>query len=40
MLPKYGKAAVFIASAKGKIDQGAFAGKLFVQGVRDAVANV
>ena len=32
MLPKYGKAAVFIDSAKGKIDQGALSGKLFVEG--------
>ena len=38
MLPKYGRAAVFIASAKGKIDQGALVGKLFAQGIKDAIA--
>ncbi|MCL2856103.1 MAG: dihydroxyacetone kinase subunit L [Oscillospiraceae bacterium] len=38
MLPKYGKAAVFVASAQGKIDQGALAGALFIEGIRDAVA--
>ncbi|MCL2367775.1 MAG: dihydroxyacetone kinase subunit L [Oscillospiraceae bacterium] len=38
MLPQYGKAAVFIATAKGKIDQGALVGKLFAEGVFSAVA--
>ena len=37
MLPVYGKAAVFIAKAKGKIDQGALVGKLFAQGISEAV---
>ena len=33
MLPKYGKAAVFRDAAKGKVDQGAFSGKLFIEGI-------
>ncbi|MCL2853255.1 MAG: DAK2 domain-containing protein [Defluviitaleaceae bacterium] len=39
MLPRYGKAAPFIASAKGKIDQGAFVGKLFAQGIASALTD-
>ena len=38
MLPKYGKAAVFVNSALGKIDQGAFAAKLFVEGINSALS--
>ena len=37
MLPKYGKAAVFIGKAKGRIDQGALVGKLFAQGISEAL---
>ena len=33
MEPKFGKAAVFSAKAKGVIDQGAYAGYLFVSGI-------
>ena len=33
MLPKFGKAAVFSAKAKGIADQGAVAGYLMVKGV-------
>lgn len=33
MLPKYGKAAVFTAKAKGIEDQGAVAGELLIQGL-------
>jgi len=40
MLPKYGKAAVFIASAKGKTDQGAHVGKLLAQGIASAVSGM
>lgn len=38
MLPKFGKAAVFVDSAIGKIDQGAFAGTLFIEGIHKAVS--
>jgi len=38
MLPKYGKAAVFVAKAIGKIDQGALVGELFAQGINEALA--
>lgn len=37
MLPKYGKAAVFAAKAKGVEDQGAVAGMLLIQGLRDGI---
>ncbi len=37
MLPKFGKAAVFSAKAVGRIDQGAVAGALFVQAIRNYV---
>lgn len=37
MLPKYGKAAVLIENTKGKIDQGALVGKLFVQAILNAL---
>ncbi len=33
MLPKYGKAAVFRAKAKGVADQGAVAGALMIEGM-------
>lgn len=38
MLPKFGKAAVFQNKALGVIDQGAMAGKLFVEGIRNFCA--
>lgn len=37
MLPKYGKAAVFAAKAKGVEDQGAVAGMLLIQGLCDGI---
>ncbi len=37
MKPKYGKAAVFAAKALGTEDQGATAGMLLVQGLRDGI---
>jgi len=33
MLPKYGKAAVHAAKAKGVVDQGALAGKYMLEGI-------
>ena len=38
MLPKYGKSAPFTVSAIGKTDQGAFVGKLFIEGIYVALA--
>ena len=38
MLPKFGKAAVHSAKAKGVIDQGALAGKYMLEGLRNYFA--
>ena len=37
MLPKHGKAAVFSSKALGKVDQGATAGKLMLEGFVSAI---
>lgn len=37
MVPKYGKAAVFSAKAKGIADQGAVAGKYVIEGIRNYI---
>lgn len=38
MIPKYGKAAVFAAKAKGTEDQGAVAGKYVLEGIRNYIS--
>lgn len=37
MIPKYGKAAVFAAKAKGVADQGAVAGKYVIEGLKNYI---
>ena len=40
MIPKYGKAAVFSAKAKGIADQGAVAGKYLIEGIYDYISKL
>lgn len=40
MRPKFGKAAVFTDKGIGRVDQGAYAGMLFIKGIRDYLCGV